>query len=311
MNILNTIDSFLKKILDSNCFTNIYSTSRSILALGSLSTFIFSSPQILFDKDLFNTNNSGELIDKINIFYLLGYENLLYSYSISIIILLLVFSGFYPKFTGILHWIVTFSFQNASSLPDGGDQVAMIISFYLIPLTIFDNRKNHFNQSVFQTNFQNSVSVIITKFLIPLQVSVIYLHAAIDKLYKVEEWRNGTALYYILNDPLFGSSLFKNGEASNLLANKYIVVLLTWSPIIIEMTLFLALVMTYKQKKWLLYLGILFHLFIFILLGLFSFSCSMISCLVIYLLNPIKSIDYKIFFSNTKYLLRFYQSRLF
>jgi antimicrobial peptide system SdpB family protein len=199
--------------------------------------------------------------------------------------LLAVISGIYPRFTGILHWIITFSFQYASAIPDGGDQIAMILSLYFVPITVMDNRKNHFYTSIYQTSFQNSVSCLVTKFLIPLQMSIIYFHSAIEKLYKLEEWRNGTALYYILEDPLFGSSFFKK-QIMNLFSSKYIVVPLTWGTVLIEILLFSALFMNYKNKKILFFIGTIFHFSIILFFGLFSFFFSMFSGLIVYLLNP-------------------------
>ena len=291
MKILENLESRFRQSFQHNCITNVYGTGRTIIALGTLSTMLFSSPAILFDKDLYMVNVSGTFMDSFNLFYLLGYEQLYLAYGLSVAILLLVASGYFPRWTGIPHWIVAFSFNNSCAIADGGDQVAMVLAFFLIPLTLMDSRKNHFHAPVRQNFLQNSLSVTITKFIIPAQMAVIYFHAAVDKLYKVEEWRNGTGLYYILEDPLFGSFPFSEWTAS-MLTNGFIVTSMTWGTILLEILLFGAVFMSYKRKKPFLFLGIAFHFMIIVFFGLVSFFCSMVGGLCIYLLDPEKPIDY-------------------
>ncbi len=295
------VSIFLNKVncyFDTNCFTNIYGISRSLLALGTFITLTFDSEEVLFDKVLFNTNNSYGGIDTLNIFFLFGYDNLQYSCLISKLILLLVMSGYFPRFSGILHWIVAFSFQNAASLTDGGDQIAMVLSFYFIPLTILDSRMNHFSVANIQNSFSNTMSVVITKIIIPLQISIIYFHSAIEKLYKVEEWRNGTALFYILDDPLFGLSVFKQAIL-NTLYNPFVLVTLSWGTIFLEILLSISLVIPYGRKKIILWLGLSFHFFIAFFLGLVSFFCSMACGLLLLSLDPSKQINFIRFKNNT------------
>jgi len=61
------------------------------------------------------------------------------------------------------------------------------------------------------------------------------------------------------------------------------VALATWSPIIVELLLAAALFLPRRQWHNLLTLGIIFHLSIAVLLGLWTFSASMIAALVLYL----------------------------
>lgn len=38
--------------------------------------------------------------------------------------------------------------------------------------------------------------------IISIQMSLLYLHAGIEKIYKLDDWVEGTAIYYIFNDSL-------------------------------------------------------------------------------------------------------------
>lgn len=265
-----------------NPIGRVYGLARSIIAGGLLLTLIFSQTDYLFDKDLFALHPSAGWTDDINFFKLFGFENLVLAKMLAIAMLALVVSGFFPRLTGVLHWWLAFSFNNAASIVDGGDQVAAVLALLILPVTLFDGRTNHFYKSMEVNIISSIVSNVFLRVLIPLQMSFIYFHAAIEKLYKVEEWRNGTAVYYFAQDPIFGASFMSE------LSGTYVVLLMTWGTIALEILLGAALFMVYRHKSLLLILGIGFHLTISMSFGLFSFMCSMVGGLFIYLLNPAK-----------------------
>jgi len=289
---LQNLNLQIKKINNffiSNCFTNVYGLARAFLAIGLLSTFLFNTNDILFDKDLFGYNTINSFADKINLFFILGYEYIWLSEIIAIFILIWVISGFLPYVTGVLHWWVAFSFFNSAALIDGGDQIAMILLLFLIPVTLFDKRLNHYQKPTEQTNIAKYISSVILKVIIPLQMAAVYIHAFSDKIYKVEEWRNGTAVYYFSKDPLFGSGII---ESLNLFSYTPFVLMATWGTMFLELVLGGAIFMSYKNKKWLLSFAILFHFSIWLMFGLWSFMFSMVGGLIIYLILPERSFNF-------------------
>ena len=265
-----------------NPIGRLYGLARSVIASGLLFTLIFSQTDYLFDKDLFALHPSAGWTDDINYFKLFGFENLVFAKMLAIALLGFIVIGFLPRVTGLLHWWLAFSFNNAASIVDGGDQVAAVLALLILPVTLLDGRTNHFSKPLDIQTYSRIVSNVFLRVLIPLQMSFIYFHAAIEKLYKVEEWRNGTAVYYFAQDPIFGSSFMSE------LSGTYLVLLMTWGTIALEIILGAALFMVYRHKSLLLLLGIGFHLSISMSFGLFSFMCSMVGGLFIYLLNPAK-----------------------
>jgi len=283
---LQEFNSLIKKTSDyfyDNCFTIVYGIGRTLLAMGLLITFLFNTNGMLFDETLFGQGTIDNFADNINLFLLFGYENLWLAEIISIVILLVVISGFFPAVTGILHWWVAFSFTNAAALADGGDQVAAVLLLMLIPVTLLDRRKNHYLPPKEQGVLSRYVSSLMLKFIIPIQMAAIYLHAVTDKLYKVVEWRNGTAVYYFSKDNVFGSVMLENMD---LLSFTFTATLFTWGTLLLELTLAGTLFMSYKNKKWALLLGVFFHFSIAVMFGLVSFMFSMVGGLVIYTINP-------------------------
>ena len=295
MNLKSKISDIIKngvaeynQLFNRNCLGNSYGLARSTLALGSLITLIFSSKKTLFDKDIFEYTRSFDLIEDINLFYQLGYNNLHISILISCLILSLVVLGVSPRLTCIPHFLVSLGIYKSVSVGEGGDQITVVLTLLLIPVALMDTRRNHFSKrELGKSNFyKNSISSILMKMVIPLQVSFLYLNAGIEKLYKTEEWRNGTALYYIFKDPLFSSDFLRADSLVYILNHSYILVVMTLSTIALELLLAGILFMPYNRRKWFLFVGAAFHFMIIIFFGLVSFFFAMLSALILYTLRP-------------------------
>lgn len=265
--------------------SNVIGIARTILAMGTLLTLLFNPIENILIK---RTNGefilqeilNGDVVTKFNLFFLFGTDNLIFTKWIAIAILLTVISGYYQKITSILHWWVCLSFFHASTIIDGGDQIASNLTLLLIPICLIDNRKNHWNRRVENNNVLNLVSLFFI-YLIQFQMAIIYFHAAIGKLGH-NEWSNGTAMYYWLNHSCFGLPDYLS-FINLFLSNSYFVTFITYGILILELALFLALLAGKRYKLSLLYLAIFFHLFIIFFMGIFSFFFSVTAGLILYL----------------------------
>jgi antimicrobial peptide system SdpB family protein len=311
---MTTLIQTLNKHEYKEIWTNVYGFSRSILAFGTLFTLIFHSSEMLFHPvtEPFQNHIAGIFIHKISLFYLMGKEYLVFAKWLSVAILILVISGYYPKVTGILHWWVAFSFNISSVLLDGGDQMSSILSFMLIPITLSDPRKNHWHKTDKKVNLNLNLVVLSFFVIIRLQVSIVYLQAGIAKAF-VTEWADGTALYYWFTNPVFGAVDYIFWFIKPLLQNGLTLTFLTWSVMIFEVFLFLGLFIEKKWRPYLLVLGILFHFGIIVIHGLVSFFCSMTAALILYLRPVDESFDFsklKLLVNKMTYPLKFKLSRL-
>lgn len=274
----------IQKISVKVPWTNVYGMARSLLAFSTLLTFVFNDSSYLFKTGVGveEMPACGSLI--VSIFCV--FNNFLLSKILAIGILSAVVVGVYPRITGVLHWWVMYSFVNSASVLDGGDHIAAIITLLLIPITITDCRKNHWAVYKEDTgtilHSWKSIVAQTTFVVIKIQVALIYLNSAGAKLL-IEEWTNGTAIYYWFSHPVFGYPQTIAFLLDPLISNPFIVTLLTWSVIIFEFILFAGLFMSEKNKKYLLICGILFHFAIAVVHGLVSFSLVMSTCLILYL----------------------------
>jgi antimicrobial peptide system SdpB family protein len=269
-------------------YTNVIGLSRSILALGTLLTLLLNPIYFLINKTnegkyynpFLNLDKFG--YNKFNFFLIFGVENAEVMKFIAVIILIIVISGYFIKISSILHWWICLSFMFCSSLIDGGDQIASILTLLLLPITLTDKRQNHWKKDVNNTTNKINLLAIVAVCLIRIQVAIIYFDAAVGKM-SVNEWKNGTALYYWLNNSVFGYTAFWKPILDPILSNQILLPFLTYGVLIFELMLFLAMFATLKYRRRILPFGILFHFLIILFHGIFSFFFSISAALIIYL----------------------------
>jgi antimicrobial peptide system SdpB family protein len=263
--------------------------ARSVLAFSLLLTLVFTNAQGLFATGLNPVSNEALFpLEKINFFRLFQPDTIVWAKWIAIAILLLIISGILPQLTCFLHWYLAYSFVNASLDIEGGDQICANMSLLLIPICIFDNRINHWHQRKSQsTAIRQLINLFCNNWfwLIRLQVLVIYLHSATGK-FVVDEWLNGTALYYWFNHPMFGMQPWLEPLVNPLVLNPYMAFVLTWGVMIFELYLAAAILLQKKYYRNLFKAAVGFHFLIVLFHGLASFFISMSGALVLCFLVP-------------------------
>jgi antimicrobial peptide system SdpB family protein len=201
-------------------------------------------------------------------------------------VLVVVASGWRPRWTALPHWYVAHSFFSSGVLVDGGDQIAAILSMLLVPIALTDSRRWHWDRaeqisSPGTADIAKRLVALSCVTMIRLQVAGIYFHASVAKMSE-QEWMNGTAVYYWFTDPMFGLAEPFRTWALPILASGFVVVL-TWGPMILELFLFAGLIASRAAKRRLLVLGILFHAGIAAVHGLLSFALPMWGALILFL----------------------------
>lgn len=162
-----------------------------------------------------------------------------------------------------------------SFLPvDGGDQISMVITFLLIPITLLDFRFNYFLSKKKKLN----------KY-------IIYINAAIERL-RNKEWADGTALYYFFSDSVFGIPEWEY-QLTSFIWESNLIILVTWSVTALEFFLAFNIIQNKVTNKIALILGIIFHVFIGLTIGIWTFTIVMIACLILYLHPDMKLFNKK------------------
>jgi antimicrobial peptide system SdpB family protein len=278
-------------------WTNVYGFARSLLAISTTLTLVCTPTSSLFRP------GSGQLqvphcagVRHMGAFCLPGVpQHLELAKWVAVVVLLVVASGWRPRWTGILHWWVSASFMSNALLVDGGDSVVGVLTFLLVPVTLTDGRRWHWTCSEphagSETDDVRRFVAGTALFLVRLQMAGIYFHAAVAKL-AVAEWTDGTALYYYLGSGIFGADAWLAPVLRPLLLNGTTVTLLTWSVLIAEYLLSAGLVTAKRHRPALLVMGITFHGLIMICQGLVSFSLAMMAGLLLYLRPTERAFDF-------------------
>lgn len=266
---------------------NVYGVARTLIALGSLGTFLFSPVTSVFHPAVgIPVSPPCPASVSAGLFCVVGEGRLELARWITIAVLMLVASGWRPRITGVLHWYVTWSFMTSATMVDGGDQAAGILALILLPVTLLDGRRWHWDAIPTAsldspTAWMKRILALSCLLVARIQVAGIYLHAAVGKM-PVEEWRDGTATYYWFNNPWFGLPDYL-AFARPWLANPLVAAGITWGAIVLELFLFAALLMDRRHRWMLLLAGVGFHAAIAVSHGLLSFSLVMSGALVLYL----------------------------
>ncbi|HZM78819.1 MAG TPA: sporulation-delaying protein SdpB family protein [Candidatus Limnocylindrales bacterium] len=259
--------------------------ARSLIALGTLGT-LATSPATALMSPLANgvvppiCRGPGAAG-----IWCIAPDNLAAGRWLSIAILLVVASGWRPRFTAIPHWYVSWSLIANATLQDGGDQITAILTLLLIPICVTDSRRWHWQAPVMSNTDPGTGHVVarVTLLLIQVQMAVLYLQASVAKL-GVPEWADGTAMYYWSHHPTFGSAPWLRPFTDLITYSPVGVAVMTWGSIALEFSLAVAILLAPPARRILLVAGLVFHTLIALDMGLVSFGFAMCGGLLLYLL---------------------------
>jgi antimicrobial peptide system SdpB family protein len=255
-----------------------FALARSLLALSSF-LVLLNSRDVLTPPLLgqFQVLDCSKWYAKIGIFCFTSSFEI--NRSLALLILSLVVGGVYPRFTGLLHWWVSYSVQNTIINIDGGAQINLVLTTLLLPLCLLDSRRNHWKHDAPNINTGHFFAVSVVA-AIRLQMAIIYFHAFSAKL-AVPEWLDGTAIYYWIRNPTIGVSPIVAPLLEPLTSSSFVGII-TWGTLIVEILLFGALFSPKYLWKYFFWLAVSFHVAIALTFGLVSFGLSMVAGLVIY-----------------------------
>lgn len=269
-----------------------YGLARTLLALGTLGTLVFSDAATLFREVA--TVGRYPLCQGVNAggaFCLVSPDHYDTVRWLCCLVLVVAASGWRPRFTAIPHAYVAFSVFTGISIPDGGDQITWILTLLIAFVAVGDSRRWHWQPSPLLEKPESrhhalwallGTSAIV---LARIQMAVLYFQSCVAKLPHAE-WADGSALYYWVNNYDFGAPNWLRPALGAVVNEPLGVAAMTWGPLVLEIALAAALLMPQRVRWMLLPAGILFHLFIAVVMGLWSFAIAMWAGLLL-LLSPL------------------------
>jgi antimicrobial peptide system SdpB family protein len=283
--MLTRLGQWADRVSSANPWSNVYGLARTLLAVGTLVTLAATPIDVLFQRA-----SGADLppvcsgVRQIGAFCVAPRGSLEIVRWLAVILLLVVAIGWRPRLTGVVHWWLAFSLQASSTIADGGDQAASVLTLLLAPLTLLDGRRWHWQADESRGGWAARISGHVTLLMCRLQVAGIYLHAAAGK-FMHEEWANGTAVYYWFTHPWIGA----HGWMLRLLKPLVIteaVAIITWGTVVFEFFLAAAIVAPRRIRSRLFWPAIAFHIGILLIHGLVSFAIIMSGSLVLLMRLP-------------------------
>lgn len=195
--------------------------------------------------------------------------------------LLLVISGFVPRWTGLLHLYIALSTATGLTLVDGGESAAVVALWWIAVICLFDHRWNGWNASS-PTHFAARASrpwwvgiPHAAAIALKIQCSIIYLHSATAK-FGTDAWVDGSAIYYVTRMEMFGVSGQLGSLALAITASPLGSFVITFGTIAIEIAI--AVLIWNRGKALILAVALssALHLAIIALIGIGSFGLIMI-----------------------------------
>ncbi|WP_183091953.1 sporulation-delaying protein SdpB family protein [Mycetocola lacteus] len=258
---------------------------RSIIALGQLVTLALTSWQNLTTEVLSiepATYCAG--VRRTSLFCLGSETPQEFGRWIGIVIATLVIAGVFPRILAVAHLWLALSMNISLSLPDGGESVAVFATAFLVLIELTERRRWgwHHAQAGPVSLPRSGLRAIsyAGSLALCIQLAGIYFESGLAKL-AVPEWVDGSAMFYITRDPMFGTV----GWVGDILQAATMLpvgtALLTWGTIAMECTIAVFLLLPSRYKRYALLGVILLHVGIGVAMGLWSFAATMIGTALI------------------------------
>ena len=291
MKVVSIPGKRLLKYINAGDSKSIIGFARSLLALGLLLTLVCNPINELIPARYLATFNQHTLKFHSNFFMVFGAGHLWVTRFLAIAFLLIIISGYFMQLTCLVHFWITASLILIKPAYLGGDNINMLLTLLLIPVCMFDSRKNHWELYI-KVNNNTSFIQNLFLFFIKIQVAWIYFDSVFLKLH-IKEWRDGSVLYYWFNHNFFGLAPPFSNWVSPVLERLPVAVSLAWGSLLFEIVLCIGFLFPGKIRWVLLKWAIMFHFMILLIHGFALLFFAMSAALLLYLWPSNKSFTLK------------------
>ncbi|MDH6118945.1 sporulation-delaying protein SdpB family protein [Kitasatospora sp. GAS204B] len=253
--------------------------ARSVLALSELISIVFTPDHSLFTyQPGLSSGMRCYGAHDLSLWCVAGSTpaGLLSSRLIAIAVLVLVVSGYRPRWTCAPHWFVTWSLSVSMTMPSGAEEAALAGTMLMMPFLLGDTRIWHWTRPSEPLAPVWAGSSYAAWWAIRCQIAIIYFTAGISKLCTAQ-WRSGHAMYTVLVDPFYGLPPGIRQALGPLLASESAIRLLTWGALAIELAIAAAALSPRRARRTAFCLAVLLHGGIMVAMGLVSFGLVMIA----------------------------------
>ncbi|WP_221890473.1 sporulation-delaying protein SdpB family protein [Streptomyces sp. WAC07061] len=254
---------------------------RSVIALAQASVLVFTPASHLFVPVGGTETGCSAPVQAVSLYCLADTADRQMVSLVVLALLLVVASGILPRFTTVLHFWASLSLGQSVSLPDGGDAVAQVVTFFLVLACAGDRRTWHWQRPRGGDRAGSVWTGIAWAgwWGVRLQVAYVYLDSALAKL-PVGPWSEGSATYYVARMENFGAAglfadLFRWATGITLIA-----LLTTWGTILAEGLIALFLLRRESRQAVAAAISAALHVLIVLQIGIVSFGFVMVGAVL-------------------------------
>jgi antimicrobial peptide system SdpB family protein len=252
---------------------------RSLVALATLTEILFTPDSALFsDATGLTTGMQCDSVRSLSLWCLdRGLtDHLLISRIVAVGALAMVVSGYRPRWTCVPHWYVTYSLTASMTVPTGGDSAAALLTLLLVPLCLGDERLWQWRTPMRPLRASWRGRAFAAQLVIRFQLCIIYVTAAASKLGD-PAWRNGSAFYFVANDPYQGIPTVASRLILPTLDTPWLIRSITWSVIAVQLFIALTIIGRRRMRAIAVVLVTALHVSIIVAMSLPSFGLIMIA----------------------------------
>lgn len=275
------------RVTSTNIRSKFIPIGRAIIALGQLIFLLFNSQGLRFGEVASQTlvprcHGWGQA----SVYCLVGAQNLIIADAVVILGLILVISGFYPRWTGLLHLYLTYAISTTHALSDGGKSALLVFVAALALVSLSDGRRQAYTTNLDAHCIAKPLSRISQAVILfgRLYLCVLYAAAAISQL-GVGLSAHGAATQQSATDT-FLDGWFQIPGTPWSFAHDWPLALAIWVPVALELLIAVNIIGTANMRRAAFTFAVILHAGTALSSGLLSFSLIMIGCCLAVITPP-------------------------
>lgn len=252
---------------------------RAIIGLGQLIFLFFSSQEFRF------TEVGSQAIgprchgwNQASVYCLVGSENMVLTDTLVVFGLILVISGFYPRWTGLLHLYLTYAISTTLAVSDGEKAAVLVIVAVLALVSFSDGRRNAYTTELNSDHLATPVGRLGQAAIIFGRVYLCFLYAAaaISQL-GGGLWTHKAVSQQAATNTFFGEWFQVLGTPWSF-AHNWPLALAIWVPVALQVLIAINILGTANMRRAAFTFAVILHAGTALSTGVISFGLIMIGC---------------------------------
>lgn len=275
------------RVPSTNIRSKFIPIGRAIIALGQLIFLLLSSHEARFADAISQTHGAHcHGWSQGSVYCLVGAQNLIIADAVVILGLILVISGFYPRWTGLLHLYLTYAISTTHALSDGGKSALLVFVAALALVSLSDGRRQAYTTNLDAHCIAKPLSRISQAAILfgRLYLCVLYAAAAISQL-GVGLSAHGAATQQSATDTFLGGWFQIPGTPWSF-AHDWPLALAIWMPVALELLIAVNIIGTANMRRAAFTFAVILHAGTALSSGLLGFSLIMIGCCLAVITPP-------------------------